>query len=486
MIYDDFDINKSEPLLSKNNNNEGENKNDSNEISLVSYIFIIAKDSFPISLNQIFSFLLETINIFYIGKFNNTKLLNSVGLGNSFFALFGPIPLIYIQGGIDTLCSISFGMGKYSHVGLYVSISKLISFVYCIFIYIPLLFLSKLIFQIMNIDIEIQELSYEYILYMTPSLFFFGLREINVRYLQSMLIFSPSMITSFIVLLIHPFFANLFIVKLDFQIKGAGFAMFITNFINFLMLEIYILWEIYKGRIIKETFSWITKQTFSIKYISKYLYYAIPSLLLGILESLSVETLIIISSLIGVIESSAIICFMNFMAILYLFVYGISASLGNLIGNAIGEGDIRKIRTYIKAGLIYTILIGFIFIMIITFFKDYIIQIYTKNNEVVSIFKLIITVYSYGMLFDYLVISLQGVNEGLGKQRFSAYISFSCYFLVALPLFYLLVFTFNYGIYGLIYGQFTYILTYFIIYISFFIMKVSVEDTMIELNKELR
>lgn len=457
---------------------------DSSSSSSILYnIKQIAIESIPVSLNLLFLFLIETINISFIGSISNPVLLNSVGLGNSFFNLFGSMPVIYLQGGIDTLCSISYGNRKYNHIGVYVSIGRIVTLVYILLVYVPLSLYSKSILKLISIEEDISQYSSEYIYWMIPCLIFIGQREILIRYLQSILIFKPAMIVSFITFVLHPIWAYVFIIKYDFRLKGAAISLAFTQFLNFTLLQIYVLYGVSINSIKKPTFKWISKETFQWMYIKEYLYYSIPLSIHGFIDSLSFEMLIIISSVIGLIESSATICLFNFICIVYYFLQGISLTISNFIGNAVGKENPLMIKVYIKSGIVYSCLISIILIVFCVCFRYQLALFYSHNSQVNEMFINLLPFYLIFLIVDNMNIILYGILKGLGRQKNMTIFASFIFFLVYLPDYIIFSFMLNLGIYGLWTAQ---IINIFIMFTSemYVLYNKSIETSVYELNNE--
>ena len=465
------DVDRSDLSLDKNINNR----------HILILVFELALHSFPISISLLSIFLLETINIIYIGQLNDPTLLASIGLGTTFYSVFGAMPTLGIQGAIDTLCSSSFGAKEYKLVGIYTSVSRIITFIYFLIVFIPLTFFSKYVFLLLGQNEYSASLSSSFVFAMIPSLFFVGQREILTRYLQSMLIFKPQMIITLLTLLLHPLWANIFINRLDLKLIGAAYSLLITQMLNFVLLIGYIK---FSSNINKETISIVNKDTFRLNNVKRFLSLAIPSVVLGIVESLSFEFIIILSSFIGELEMSASICLFNFGAIIFFFILGISNTTSSYIGNCIGEGDHKSAKRYILSAMIYTSFLSLTFVILIYLLRLKIALLYTNNGDIIHIFLNIIPYYITFLSFDILGITLGGIIRGLGRQKQAAKIFLFVMYLIGFPLSLLLTFTLHQGVIGLWRAQVVNVMLIFFLF-GYILNSKSIEDTVDRYKKEI-
>ena len=435
--------------------------------------------SLPISMSLLFVFLLETINIVYVGSFGNAEMLGAVGLGTTFVNIIGTMPIMGLQGGIDTLCSQAFGAKEYKLVGIYTSISRLVAISYFLIIFLPLSIFSDKIFILLGQNEAMVAYCSQFVHSMIIPVFFIGQREVLSRYLQSMLFFKPSMIITLLTLGFHFIWADIFILKLDLRVYGAGIAMLVTQVLNVSLLIGYIY---FSSEINKDTMLITSSDTFKLKYIKTFLKLAIPAAFLCIIETLAFEVLTIISSFIGVIEMSATLCLFNFSVILFYFNLGIANAASTYVGNCIGERNEKMARKYINASLCYTLAFAVICQIVIYFYKFEIISMYTSSPEIIDVFYRIIPYFNIYLIFDQVQVSLAGIIKGLGRQEQAAKIMMIVIYFIGVPLQLILTFTMEQGVIGLWRGQFCIVVLILFGFVYIFKSK-SVEDTIQELDE---
>lgn len=441
----------------------------------------LAVSSLPVSLSLIFVFLIETINIAFVGNFGTTEMLAAIGIGTCFLNIFGVTPLIGLQGAVDTLCSTAYGSKKYDLVSIYSSISRVIVFAYFIIIFVPVSLFCEEFFYLLNQTEEVALIATSFVRYCSLAILLIGLRESLTRYLQSMLHFKPQMIITLITLCLHPFYAYLFIVHFNYKVNGAGIALCITQATNVLILALYIY---YCKSIEPKTKCLWSPQTFTLKYVRTFLKISIPSMILQSIEALAFELLIIISSFIGVPEMSCTIIMFNYGACLYFFILGIGVTSSNLVGNCVGKANAKMARKYSYTSIIYTFLLTII-ILLASFLNEYeIFRIYTSSHEVIKVGLEIFPYFLACTTFDFASVILSGINRGLGRQNMLYKIILFTNYAIGLPLSLIFVFYFNWGIIGLWRSQFINVLLMFTGNTYIFFSK-SIEETIVYFDNKI-
>lgn len=447
------------------------------------YIFIknIILSSFPVSLSLIFTILLETINIIYVGRLGDPYQLAAIGLGTSFCNLIGSMPLQGIQGGIDSLCTAANGEKEFKLIRIYTNISKLVTTSYFFLVFFPFTYIAPYLCKLIVNDDRMIDLTCSFIDSMIIAIFLVGFRELFNRYLQSMLIFYPTMIINFITLILHPIWAYLFIIKWNYNIRGAGYSLAITQFLNVFFVSLYIN---YSKRVNQNSnpnsFININKENllniFNWFFIKNYLKYSIPACLLNIVEALAFEILVIISSFIGVYQMSATICLFNIGCLVYIFMLGIAITTGSYVGNCVGGKNVILLKKYAISGIIYAFSLTLLIVVFFYIYKSSIIMLYTNDSKIINYFLEISNYYNIYLIFDCLGIIIAGIVRGLGRQATAMKFLIFIMYVFGVPLSLVSVFVLKLGIIGLWQAQMLIVFLYFVS--MFYVVKrESVENT---------
>lgn len=431
--------------------------------SMLKTIKEIMKDTIPSIMGLLFIFICETINIVYIGMTNDSNNIASIGLGTIFINATGYILGVGLLGGLDTLCSQSFGAREFYLVGIYSNIARIIVTVFFLIVCIPCIFYCETLLLLMGQEEVVSAGAGIFVKSMIPALFLGLQYNTNLRYVQSMNIFLPGMIVTLITAIYHPLWCYIFIIYFGFGLVGAGISMGITQLLNFIMICIYI----HKMNPHPDTYFYPNEDTWNIDRFKEYIKYAIPASILFAADWLGFDFLTIMASYMGPVDLAANVCLFNFITLIFMIPMGLSFASTTLVGNSIGSGNIIKAKNYAKISVILGIIIVSSTTMFIVFFRNLIPFLYTNDLIIANLVTNLLGIYIWFGIVDAIQIILNGIIKGLGKQKVASIVALVILYPVMLPLAYLLAFVLNYGIYGLWYSQ---LISVFLLAISYFII----------------
>lgn len=117
----------------------------------------------------------------------------------------------------------------------------------------------------------------------------------------------------------------------------------------------------------------------------------------------------------------------------FMIPFAISSALAIKVGYYNGENNLPEIKNYGKTGVgmsaVFMIVCSFLFL----FAPDFFIGIFTRDEQIISIAKPIVTLFALFELADGIQISLGGILKGLKYTKQLTYISLSSYWLIGLP-----------------------------------------------------
>ncbi|KAL5263223.1 hypothetical protein ACHWQZ_G008565 [Mnemiopsis leidyi] len=153
---------------------------------------------------------------------------------------------------------------------------------------------------------------------------------------------------------------------------------------------------------------------------------------------------------------SVIIIYIQIMSVWWATSFAISRTAATLIGKALVEGSVIRVKQYMLLTLINTLLEAVPTAVISYFFREYLVRIFQDDPDVIDAFTSVTWLACIGLILTHLQTSLnQGVLIAFGAQRFTALtMSMSCY-LVGLPLIIMTIFLTNLGVTGIFLGWMT-------------------------------
>lgn len=419
----------------------------------------ILSNAIPATFSLLFVFITETINIAFIGRYDNSELISGIGIGTLYINATGYIIGAGLIGGLDTLCSQTYGAKLYHLMGIYVNITRIVLLAFFFFICLPMvLFCSPILISIGQFD-SVSMIASDFCHSMILSLFFALQFNTSVRYLQAMKIFTPGMFITIITALFHPLWCYIFIFYFNFGVIGAGISMSITQFLNYVLVTIYINIK----NPCPESYFFINYDCFDLNLIWNYLQKGVPAAILFAADWIGFEILTFMSSYISPEALAANICLFNFITLIFMIPLGMSFATTTLVGNAIGARKVEDARRYTIASIILAMsIITFTtsFVYIYRFSLPY---LYTNQVDVAKLISGLLEIYVCFAVVDSAQIIMNGAIKGLGKQGIASWVTLFVLYPVNIPVGYYLAFVAGYGVNGLWYSQ---LMSIFLLFIA--------------------
>jgi len=266
------------------------------------------------------------------------------------------------------------------------------------------------------------------------------------KFLLSQRISKAQMIIQFINTVLHPLYCSLFIFWLDLGMVGAAAVRALSEIVYTASLILYMK----LSKCCEKTLIAPTMDVF--KDWKPFLSIAFPSLFMTCLEWWGFEAMSLMSGKLGVIDLAAnVICF-NYSAFLFMVGLGVSLATGTLVGNSIGENNIKKAKIYTKLGVYMTTFIILILGIIIIVFKSFFARVFTGDEEVASLLETLLYLVVVDVIFDTNQITLAKIIIALGKQSYATWINLIAYWFLMLPIGIITGFWLNWRVHGVWFG----------------------------------
>lgn len=151
---------------------------------------------------------------------------------------------------------------------------------------------------------------------------------------------------------------------------------------------------------------------------------------------------------IGAEELAAHQIAMSMAAITYMAATGVSAAASIRTGFYFGQKDRQMMRftgfQCIVLVAVFMLLMGVIFILL----RNILPTFYIDNHHVVGVASGLLVIAAYFQISDGVQVVGLGILRGLQDSKFPTILTFISYWIIGLPVGYLLGFTFGYGVYG--------------------------------------
>ncbi|XP_040998981.1 protein DETOXIFICATION 27-like [Juglans microcarpa x Juglans regia] len=437
-----------DPLLpeSSTNDHEAEDDGKAKDLGIGPRIWIESKKLWYIAGPAIFSrvvnFSMSVITQAFAGHLGEVELAAlsiglSVILGFSFGFLLG------MASALETLCGQAFGAKRYHMLGIYLQRSWIVLFLSSILL-LPIYIFAGPILKLLGQSDEVAEEAGVVALGLIPLqlglVFMFPMQ----RFLQSQL--KPFVIAwvSFAALLVNLLTTWLFIYVLDFGIVGAVVALDISWWVSVLALYGYVTcggcplsWTGFSLQAFSGLWEFIKLSVASgVMLCLESWYYTIVVLMTGYLKNatIAVDALSICTNING------------WEMMIHL---GFFAGAGVRVANELGAGNGKAARFATIVAVSYSAAIGLFFCILILILHDKVAYIFTSSAEVLQAVDKMSYLLGITILLNSVQPVLSGVAVGSGWQAFVAYINLGCYYIIGLPLGFLMGWAFDFGVMGI-------------------------------------
>jgi MATE family multidrug resistance protein len=135
--------------------------------------------------------------------------------------------------------------------------------------------------------------------------------------------------------------------------------------------------------------------------------------------------------------------------------FGFNAAISVRVSNELGAGRPRAAKLAILVVLMSSVAIGLAFFAAVLALRDVYGAPFTESPEVVRAVARLGVVFAFSLLLNSVQPVLSGVAVGAGWQWLVAYVNLGCYYLVGIPIGYLIAFPLRGGVTGMWGGMLT-------------------------------
>lgn len=104
------------------------------------------------------------------------------------------------------------------------------------------------------------------------------------------------------------------------------------------------------------------------------------------------------------------------------------------VANELGAGNAEGAKFATVVSVVITVLVGFVFWLIILFFNKNLALIFTSSSSVIQMVNELSVLLAFTILLNCIQPVLSGVAVGTGRQAIVAYINIGSYYMVGIPL----------------------------------------------------
>lgn len=414
-------------------------------IHLKNHIVSTIQLAYPVIIGQLGIIMMGVVDSLMVGHLGAAPLAAaSLGSGLAFILL---IIGIGVSLAVTPLVAIAVGANKYEDCGVYFRQSLLVNSVLAFIIALAIFFAAGMIkYFNQPLEVQIQAESYMKIIgYSSLPLMLF---QSYKQFIEGFSIMRPAMIIAILANLINAF-ANWVLIfgKLGFPalgLDGAGWATFVSRLFMALVLMGFVM----NNKFFREYDVTFHFKSINWTVIKKLLSLGLPSGFQYFFEVGAFSFAVVMVGWLGTKQLAAHQIAINLASISFMAVLGISVAGSIRVGNAVGKKDIGETRragfTASLLGASIMLISGIIFIL----FRNFLPTLYVNDEVVISYASSLLIIAALFQISDGTQAVGIGILRGLTDVKIPTAITFIAYWIVGLPVGYLLGFTFNLGVQG--------------------------------------
>lgn len=402
--------------------------------------------AYPVMISQLGIIMMGVVDSIMVGRLGPVPLA-AASLGNSLVFI-----ILIIGLGSSTVLSpliaILIGGKRYPEAGVYFRQSLIVNVALAIIMIVIILFGAKFI-RYLNQPPEVIEYAIIYMSIVALSALPLMIYQTYKHFIEGLSIMKPAMIIAILANIIN-IFANWILIfgKLGFPklgLAGAAWATFASRVFMMIVIMIYVMRN-QKFKQFDVTFHF---KGINVPLIKKIVSLGLPSGFQSFFEVGAFSFAVVMIGWIGANELAAHQIAINLASISFMVVLGISQASSIRVGNAMGEKQIASVRragfTGIFLGASMMFCAGVNFIVLNKFLPT----LYIDDKAVIEIASRLIIIAALFQLSDGTQAVGIGILRGLTDIKGPTIITFLAYWVISLPIAYLLGFTFGLGVEGI-------------------------------------
>jgi MATE family multidrug resistance protein len=411
-------VNTTTSLLRSNETTE-DNKN--LIISTKKSIIEITTLAFPSTIFMACLFMYQTVGIAFVGRKYEGKdkdIIAGIGITNLYINCFLLSIALGLVGGMETLCSNSYGAKNYYLLGVYTNRTRLIVFTVVFSLVIFNFFFALKIIKSFSMDDQVFYYASRFFnlaqLYVIVDMFF----AINFRYMNIIKKSHVTLIILVISISLHPLWCWIFITKLDLDSLGFGLSLVCAQSVNTILTTLYI----HIANPLPESYFWFNKDCFTGWW--DYLKFSLPTLALTLAEWWAFEIQALITTTISTLDYAVFVVISASSSLVTAIAIGFGIALNILISKYILDPNVRTPKKIALTAFIYGNIVSFTVSAIFNLaLGSNMLRMFVKDDDIIEKGTPILYIILVKQIFDYSQTLLNYLLRGLRKQHIASIVA---------------------------------------------------------------
>ncbi|CAH2047953.1 unnamed protein product, partial [Thlaspi arvense] len=370
--------------------------------------------------------------------------LAAASLGNSGFNMFTYGLLLGMGSAVETLCGQAHGAHRYEMLGVYLQRSTVVLIITCLPMSLLFIFSNPLLNTLGEPE-QVASMASLFVYGMIPVIFAYAVNFPIQKFLQSQSIVTPSAYISAATLVIHLVLSWVAVYRLGFGLLALSLIHSLSWWIIVVAQIVYIKMSP-RCRRSWDGFSWK-----AFEGLWDFFRLSAASAVMLCLESWYSQILVLLAGLLKNPElalDSLAIC-MSISAISFMVSVGFNAAASVRVSNELGAGNPRAaaFSTVITTGVSF--LLAVFEAIVVLSWRHVISYAFTDSPAVAEAVADLSPFLAITIVLNGIQPVLSGVAVGCGWQAFVAYVNIGCYYIVGIPIGFVLGFTYDMGAKGI-------------------------------------
>ncbi|CAN8240812.1 unnamed protein product [Cochlearia groenlandica] len=379
----------------------------------------------------------------FAGHVGSTELA-AASVGNSGFNMFTYGLLLGMGSAVETLCGQAHGAHRYEMLGVYLQRSTVVLIITCLPMSLLFVF-SNPILNSLGEPEKVASMASVFVYGMIPVIFAYAVNFPIQKFLQSQSIVTPSAYISAATLVIHLVLSWIAVYRLGFGLLALSLIHSFSWWIIVVAQIVYIKMSP-RCRRSWDGFSWK-----AFEGLWEFFRLSAASAVMLCLESWYSQILVLLAGLLKNPElalDSLAIC-MSISAVSFMVSVGFNAAASVRVSNELGAGNPRAAAFSTVVTTAVSFLLAVFEAIVVLSWRNVISYTFTDSPAVVEAVADLSPYLAITIVLNGIQPVLSGVAVGCGWQAFVAYVNIGCYYVVGIPIGFVLGFTYDLGAKGI-------------------------------------
>ncbi|XP_010493132.1 PREDICTED: protein DETOXIFICATION 36-like [Camelina sativa] len=379
----------------------------------------------------------------FAGRLGSMQLA-AASLGNSGFNMFSIGLMLGMGSAVETLCGQAHGAHRYDMLGVYLQRSTIVLVLTGLPMTVLFIF-SKPLLTSLGEPADVASMASVFVYGMVPMIFAYAVNFPIQKFLQAQSIVTPSAYISAAILALHLVLTWLSVFKFGWGLLGLSVVHSLSWWIIVLAQIVYIKISPRCRR------TWVGFSWKAFDGLWDFFQLSAASAVMLCLESWYSQILVLLAGLLKDPElalDSLAIC-MSISAMSFMVSVGFNAAASVRVSNELGAGNPRSAAFSTAVTTVVSFLLSLFEAVVILSWRHVISYIFTDSEAVAEAVAELSPFLAITIVLNGVQPVLSGVAVGCGWQAYVAYVNIGCYYIVGIPIGYVLGFTYDMGARGI-------------------------------------